>query len=135
MTKLSEIHTLRLVPEQDLKAEIEKFVQERKIRAGVILTCVGSLKQATIRLADESVTKTFNEKFEITGLSGTLSADGNHIHITLANKKGIAIGGHLKENCIIYSTAEIVIGELDNIEYIREFDKITGFRELKVSSH
>ncbi len=125
-------YAIRLKPDQDLKEELTKFSKNKKIQAGIILTCVGSLKSATLRLADENVVKTFDEKFEIVSLVGTLSPDGNHIHISLSNKNGETIGGHLKEGCIIYTTAEIVISENDEFSFSREFDKQTGFKELKI---
>jgi predicted DNA-binding protein with PD1-like motif len=127
-----EIVTLRLKPNQDLKEELNKFAKDNKIKAGVILTCVGSLKNAKIRFANERVVKAFNEKFEIVSLVGTLSENGNHIHISISNAVGETIGGHLKEGCIIYTTAEIVIGKIKNISFTRELDDETKFRELKI---
>ncbi|MBI5392061.1 DNA-binding protein, partial [Candidatus Woesearchaeota archaeon] len=62
----------RLLPGQDLKKELVSFCSEKKIAAGFILTCVGSLKRATLRLADENVVKDFEQKFEIVSLVGTL---------------------------------------------------------------
>lgn len=96
--------------------------------------CVGSLKKATLRLADENVGTTFDEKFEIVSLGGTLSPDGNHIHVSLSNNKGETIGGHLLEGCIIYTTAEIVIAECVEFSFSREYDEQTGFKELKITS-
>ncbi len=125
--------TLRLHPKQDLKEELVKFTKENNIQAGLILTCVGSLAGATLRMADEDVVKDFKEKFEIVSLVGTLSQAGVHLHISLANKDGSTIGGHLKEGCPIYTTAEIIIGELKNIKFSREFDEQTGFKELVFS--
>ena len=106
-----KIHALRLKPEMDLKQELVNFTKEKNIQAGFIVSCVGSLKEANLRLADEEIIKTFKEKFEIVSLVGTLSQDGLHLHTSLSNKEGKTIGGHLKEGCIIYTTAEIIVGE------------------------
>jgi len=54
------------------------------------------------------------------------------LHISLSDKDGKIIGGHLKKGCIIYTTAEIVIGEFDNLIFAREQDEKTGFVELVV---
>jgi len=126
---------LRLHPEQDLKEELIKFTKENNIQAGFILTCVGSLRRATLRMADETIIKDFEEKFEINSLVGTLSQDGVHIHISLSDKEGDVIGGHLKAGSIIYTTAEIIIGELENTKFLRESDKETGFKELLISKN
>ena len=125
---------IRLKPNHDLKKELASFSKEKKIRAGIILMCVGSLKKATLRLADENVGTTFDEKFEIVSLGGTLSPDGNHIHVSLSNNKGETIGGHLLEGCVIYTTAEIVIAECVEFSFSREYDEQTGFKELKITS-
>jgi uncharacterized protein len=122
----------RLKPNSDLKKELFDFSQKEDIKAGIILTCVGSLKKATLRMAGRCNPVTFDKKFEINSLVGTISQNGVHLHTSLSDKKGKSIGGHLKEGCIIYTTAEIVIGKLDNFEFDRVFDEETGFKELKI---
>ncbi|MDX9970377.1 MAG: DNA-binding protein [Candidatus Gracilibacteria bacterium] len=124
-------HSFRLKPNQDLKASIENYVIEKNIKAGVILSAVGSLKKATIRLADETV-KNFEGPFEIVSLIGTLSPDGCHLHISISDKNGLVLGGHLKENCIIHTTAEIVLAEISDKVFKREYDENTGFKELLI---
>jgi predicted DNA-binding protein with PD1-like motif len=123
---------LRLKSDRDLKQSLKDFVNANNIQAGFILTAVGSLKQAKIRFADRSESNLFQEKFEIVSLVGTLSINGIHLHISLANRDGIAIGGHLDDGCLIYTTAEIVIGENEKIIFTREIDEKTGFKELKI---
>lgn len=56
--------------------------------------------------------------------------DGLHLHISLADKKGRAIGGHLKEECLINTTAEIVIAEITEFNFERKYDQDTGYKEL-----
>lgn len=129
-----KIHAFRLLPNQDLKISLEAYAQENQINAGAVLTCVGSLKYATLRMADENVIKTFEKQFEIVSLVGTFSTDGCHLHISLSGADGNVIGGHLKEGCIIYTTAEIVISEIDNFIFTREIDENTGFKELVVKN-
>ncbi|WFD11955.1 PPC domain-containing DNA-binding protein [Tepidibacter hydrothermalis] len=125
-------YAIRMKPGQDLKEEVENFVCQNNIKSGIIMTCIGSLNCAKIRLADENIIKEYNEKFEIISLQGTLSQDGLHLHISLANDKGFCIGGHLMHGCHIYTTAEIVIGELEEFIFKREYCKDTGFKELKI---
>lgn len=125
-------HALRLCPGQDLKLELERFVQATHIQAGAVLACVGSLKSAHLRLADERATKKLEQKFEIVSLSGTLSAEGLHLHIAMADAEGKVLGGHLLEGCLVYTTAELVIGELEGLRFAREYSEETGFKELKI---
>jgi predicted DNA-binding protein with PD1-like motif len=44
------IFAIRLKPDEDLRQSLINFVQQNNIQAGFILTAVGSLKQATLRL-------------------------------------------------------------------------------------
>jgi predicted DNA-binding protein with PD1-like motif len=125
-------HTFRLHPNDDLKVEIEKFVKSHNIEAAAILTCVGSLSQAVIRLADKLEIRKFNKTFEIVSLVGTVSINGSHMHISLSDDQGLVIGGHLKEGCVIHTTAEIVIYEMLKVVFMREMDKQSGFNELIV---
>ena len=130
-----ETFAFRLKPGQDLKKELEKFVISNDVEAGYIITCVGSLEKAALRLAEEDVIKTFDERFEIVSLVGTLSKDGIHVHVSLSRfKDGSVIGGHLKEGCIIYTTAEIVIAKSEEFIFSRKLDKQTGFKELEVEN-
>jgi hypothetical protein len=46
-----KVHVIRLRPNQDLNAELDKFVREKNLKAAFIMTCVGSLTKATIRMA------------------------------------------------------------------------------------
>jgi len=130
--KKIKIYALRLRPGQDLRIELEKFTKENKISAGFIMTAVGSLKDTKIRLADQSETTSFAGKFEIVSLVGTLAPDGVHLHISLSDGTGKTIGGHLTEGCLIYTTAEIVIGVTGEIVFTRETDQETTYKELKI---
>ncbi len=130
-----KIFVLRLRLGQDLKKELVRFTKENNIQSGFIITCVGSLSRATLRMANENLVKNFEKKFEITSLVGTLSQDGVHLHISLSDETGIVIGGHVKEGCLIYSTAEIVIGELEDRKFLRKLDKETGFKELFITKN
>lgn len=127
-----KIFALRLRPGQDLRKEIERFTRARGIKAGFIITTVGSLEKATLRLADQNNASSFEGKFEIVSLVGTLSQDGVHLHISLSDSTGRTIGGHLVEGCQIYTTAEIVIGEARGIVFTRAADKLTGYKELTI---
>lgn len=127
-----KIFPIRLKPEQDLKASLKDFVEQNNIQSGFILTAVGSLKQATLRFASQDETQVFEERFEIVSLVGTLSTHGLHLHISLSDRNGKTIGGHLVDGCIIYTTAEIVVGTTEDFIFLRTVDAITGYKELEI---
>ncbi|MGB3654966.1 MAG: PPC domain-containing DNA-binding protein [Rivularia sp. (in: cyanobacteria)] len=125
---------IRLKSNADLRTSLKSFVTEKNIQAGFILTAIGSLKQATIRFADRENATVLTEKFEILSLNGTASVTGIHLHIAIANSHGKVIGGHLSDGCIIYTTAEIVIGIAEDFTFHRSLDEQTGFNELEIVS-
>ncbi len=125
-------HAFRLKPGQDLKKEIQQYVNDQHIRAGWVGTCVGSLTRYQIRLANQPEGVTDSGHFEITSLSGTVSENGSHLHININDSTGKAIGGHLMEGCIVYTTAELVLLSDDRLVFTREKDGTTPWEELQV---
>jgi uncharacterized protein len=128
-----KIHTFRLKPQQDFFDSIEEYVKQNNIQAGVILSAVGSFTHATLRLANKSTYDDYDGHFEIVSITGTVSIHGSHLHISISDEEGKTIGGHLVSGCKIYTTAEIVIAEFENVIYKRELlENDSGFEELVV---
>lgn len=127
-----KILPLRLKPSQDLRQSLKDFAQTQDIEAGFILTAIGSLKQAAIRFADREESTMLDDKFEILSLNGTVANTGVHLHIAISDRTGKTIGGHLVDGCIIYTTAEIVIGVSEEFRFLRTIDAATGYLELEI---
>ena len=124
---------------QDVRKELEHYCQLKNIQAGCIITAVGSLQKAKIRLASSVQTNTnevaelTEERFEIVSMTGTLSAkNGMHVHIAVADANGEVCGGHLLEGCEVFTTCEIVLGECKRFAFERHDDVNTGHKELVV---
>ena len=132
-TNIDTTHVIRLFPKDDLKRSIQKFVEDKKINAGWMVTCVGSLTQFAVRFANEKKATITKGYFEIINLTGTLSIKGSHLHISIADNTGQMTGGHLMEGCIIYTTAEIVLTESAQFIFSRKTDSSTGWKELSVA--
>jgi uncharacterized protein len=128
----TQAYAFRLKPGQDLRTELEKFVQEKKITAGWIGTCVGSLTNYNIRFANQPTGATGVGHFEIVSLVGTLSTSGSHMHISISDSTGKTIGGHLLQGCTVYTTAEIVLQSSNSFIFKREKDGTTPWEELQV---
>lgn len=128
--------SFRLKPGEYLKEEIERRAKEHGVKAGVLLSIVGGLENAVLRMAgseaDHQIIKEWNEPFEIVSGTGTISKDGCHMHVALSDQKGHVIGGHLKDGCRVKYTAEIVIGVFDDVSYKRVYDADTGYEELEI---
>lgn len=52
-----QVYPVRFLPNDDLKECLHKFVEDANLKAPFILTCCGSLKKATIRLANAEINK------------------------------------------------------------------------------
>lgn len=126
----------RLTPGTDLKAELQRVTTAQGLRAGCILTGVGSLARARLRMpgsaGEAEAFAEFKEPMEIVSLAGTLGPDGMHVHIALSRRDGACVGGHLVTGCVVHTTAEIVVGELTDVEFRRPTDPATGYGELSV---
>ncbi len=125
-------YAFRLHPGDDLRDSLEALVHQKQWEAACILTCVGSLTQATLRFANQNKYNTLQGHFEIVSLTGTLSLNGSHYHISISDPTGRTTGGHLVSGCLIYTTAEIVIGILPHYRFTRPVDPQTTYDELLV---
>lgn len=125
----------RLKPGEDLRAGIEKIVREKDIRAGWVATCSGSLTDYAIRFANQPDAAAGSGHFEIVSLTGTVSVNGSHLHLSISDSTGRTIGGHLTAGCKVYTTAEIVLMYTDKYTFTREKDGSTPWEELQVRTN
>jgi predicted DNA-binding protein with PD1-like motif len=130
------MHALRLTEGELLKEAIESFVRQQKITAGTVISAVGSLSRAHIRMAgaqpDAQDIRTYSGSFEIVSLIGNVGPDRTHLHVSISDADGHVIGGHLKEGCVVHTTVELVIAADDDMHFTEAVDSTTGFGELKI---
>jgi predicted DNA-binding protein with PD1-like motif len=127
------IHIFRLRPGDDLLDSIRAFVHARHLQSAVILSAVGSLTDTSIRYANQPGSAHKTGHFEIVSITGTVEDGGEHLHLSVSDEKGVTTGGHLLAGCKIYTTAEIVLGEVRGVHFARETDKLgSGWDELKI---
>lgn len=127
-------YAVRLRRGTDLLAAIKDFCTEHAIGAGVVLSGVGCVTKARIRDASGVNIVAVDEPMEIVSLMGTVSEKRCHLHVSFAKEDLSVIGGHLVEGCLINTTCELVIGELEDCVYEVEFDEETGYDELIVKA-
>ena len=126
------MHIFRLTKGADLKKSIVEYCENNNIKAGVISACVGCCYEVNFRLAGGKDFFRNVDDYEIVSVTGTISEDGVHIHVSFSDKDGNVIGGHLSDGCFVNTTAEVAITEIDNYKLTREFDDATGYKELVV---
>ena len=123
---------IRLAPGTDLRLALEQVLQEQKEQAGWVLSGIGSLSVAPLRLAGEQELSLLEGDLEILTLTGTLSPDGAHLHISVADSQGRVSGGHLAVGAKVRTTAEVLVALLPSWSFSRELDPDTSSRELMI---
>ena len=135
--RLGRVVVLRLKPGMDLLDGLQAACERYQIHNGVILSAIGSL--SCVRYCDvEALPEKkcgygygrvleLNDTIELTGASGVVCSDaeGNinlHVHICLSDKNGRAYGGHLVQGTKVLMTADIVLGEVEGVSMLREYD-------------
>ena len=121
----------RLVPNQDIKKALNSFLDENCLSSAAIISAVGSVREYVLRVSDGTSVIQGVENREIVSLSGVLTKDGIHVHLSLSGLDGSVIGGHLMEGCLVHTTLELVFLALED-DLTREYDQNTGYRELVV---
>jgi predicted DNA-binding protein with PD1-like motif len=124
---------LRLPPGADLRRALEAWMGEQPEQAGCVISAIGSLSLAQLRFAGAIEATAIHGDLEILSLSGTLSTDGAHLHVAVADSRGAVIGGHLCAGSLVRTTAELVIGLLPDWRFSRELDPATGYPELRIT--
>lgn len=129
---------LRLTPGQDLRAALQAAAAEHAEHAGhagagaFVLAGIGSLSIVQLRLAGAGGLTAYRGDIEILTLAGTLTPDGPHLHMSIADADGRVFGGHVGAGCIVRTTAEVLLALLPEHRLGRETDPLSGYSELVV---
>jgi len=130
-----KIHVFRVKPGQELLNEIARYCHECEIFAGIVIGIIGSVKNAQLNflkaLPGKYDSADYRGPLEIVCAQGSIALKDDtpiiHIHIQLSGQSTCP-GGHLAK-AIVFSTAEVTIGELD-YQLRRQADSYTGLNEL-----
>jgi predicted DNA-binding protein with PD1-like motif len=123
---------LRIAPGIDLRAALESLLAEHGVQAGYVVQGMGSLCTAMIRFAGADGLAEMRGDLELLSLAGSLSTDGVHLHLSVADAQGRVTGGHMGPGCIVRTTAEVLVALLPGHRFSREMDEATGFKELAI---
>ncbi len=116
----------------DLLEEMTALCIKENITLGRI-EGIGAVQKARVGYYNQEAREyqymEFNSHLEITNLMGNVSIKDNkpfvHAHITLADEKGNAFGGHLAQGTVIFA-CEIIVHACEGAELIRSYDDVTG---------
>lgn len=125
------VHVLRLSPGEDVRPTLRAWVERRGLKAAAITSSVGSLTQAHLRYAGRADGIVTTGDLEVLCLSGTLSVDGMHLHLSAADRDGRTFGGHLLDGCLVRTTLELTVQEIIGVRMARAHDPASGYDELE----
>ncbi len=123
---------LRLNPDDDLRGALETAAQIHGLSAAFVISGIGSLRVAALRLAGAPDATVLQGDLEILTFAGTLSADGAHLHMSVADAAGRVTGGHVLRGCVVRTTAEVLLADLPDWRFARAPDAATGYAELVI---
>jgi predicted DNA-binding protein with PD1-like motif len=133
----SSILFTRLPPGADVIEALEQVLNEAGIRAGTIVSCIGSLRSASFHIAvpaDNPIGASYSEPIgvngplELLGGQGTVGPDEKgdifiHLHAVFSDGKGNLRGGHLvKGGNPVLITCEITMACLEGMHIQRKYD-------------
>jgi predicted DNA-binding protein with PD1-like motif len=123
---------LRLSPGDDLRRALEQAARDSLGDAAFVVAGIGSLSTVSLRFAGAEQATLMHGLFEIISLSGSLSGDGAHLHMSVASATGQVYGGHVGPGNVVRTTAEVLLVALSGWQFSREPDPVTGYNELRI---
>jgi predicted DNA-binding protein with PD1-like motif len=126
-------HPLRLPPGVDLRETHEVMAQDDPQLSGFVVCGIGSLESLVIRFADQDEAVVLAGPQEVITLTGSLTRDGAHLHLVVADVTGRTLGGHLCHGSRVRTTMEIMLLCPEGWQLGRERDAATGHLELTIS--
>jgi len=145
--KFGKILPILVTPGKDLISSIKKACSDNGIRAGTILTAVGTLQKSTITNPPTdkaetgtvfSLPKVIPGPLQILSLVGVICEKDSgelhvHLHGSFVDKYGKLHGGHLEEGeSPALIRTEAIIGEIADIRMLESFDDVSGETELSI---
>lgn len=123
------IVVLRFKYQTDLLAGMEKMVKQEKIRNGVILSAVGSVRGYQLHQVSNRTLPSHDifetnptEPADLVSMNGYVIEGKLHPHMTLATPDKV-IAGHLEPGTQVFTFAIVTIGVMNDVDFRRLDDK------------
>ena len=119
-------------PGEMLLESINEVIRTNKIRDGVIISGIGTLKRChmhyvnTTSFPAENCFYVVEEPLEIGSVSGIIADYEAHLHITVGCRDKRTYAGHLEEGCEVLYLAEILVMKLMDMQLERRIDPRYG---------
>lgn len=122
---------------EDFHEVIEQVARERDIRAGAILSGIGTFDKARIHHITHTEFPAADKLVEVEGpvelcsVSGIIADHKPHMHCTMALRGGELLAGHLEPGCRVLYLAEVVIAKFAGRDLVRDRHPKLGTPRLR----
>ncbi len=106
-----ETLALHLDPGSDVRQSLEALARQEGGQ-GYVLSVVGNLSQAVFQCPGKAEPTRLRGELEIITLSGTLSPEGVHLHLSFSDGDCRVWGGHLEPGTLVLKGADLLVGFL-----------------------
>jgi predicted DNA-binding protein with PD1-like motif len=124
-SRIEDVIRIRMDRDDLLLETILDTIKKHNIQDGAVLSAAGTLQVCTFH-AVKSLAAKPEQKFttkqgplEILNINGIIAAGEPHLHMTLGDTSGAAIGGHLEMGCKVLYRAEITIAKFAGTKVAR----------------
>jgi len=122
----------RLFEDEDLLEAISDAAKQTGTKAGFFVL-IGTLKKAKLGFYQDGKYEPIHidEPVEIVSCMGNISLKDEkelvvHAHLSVSNRKGEVLGGHLLPGCVVAATAELTLLESTGVKLQRKLDEKTN---------
>lgn len=116
-----------IAPNEDIVESLKQLVKEQEIKSGYLVG-IGAVKSARVahyRVSDKKYTeRAIKKSLEVTNITGIITMDKVHVHITAGNQLFRGYGGHLVR-AVVAAACEIIVVATEE-EIGRKFSEEIG---------
>lgn len=133
-SKHKDSYLIRLMPGEELVETLQKFCHDQKVEGGFIsgLGAAKEIEFSHFNIQTKQYTTFTKHDVEITNLTGNISVEKLHLHVTLGDHTGQAFAGHLMR-CVADPTVEIMITLFSKTHRLQ--DDYSGLMLLDLDRH
>lgn len=134
-----KLYYLHLKKDEDVLLEVRRFIEEKQIKNGVVVSGIGTLSScswhgvvtAQLPARDEFYVLD-KEPMELAALTGVIADGEPHLHMCVLSygTSKQMICGHIEPGCKVLCLAEIAIMETNEISMCRRTDE-DGINQLQ----
>jgi hypothetical protein len=132
----SEVVVIALEPGEMLLESIRRAIQDRRIRNGVVVSGIGTLKTCRMHYIEHTDFPP-NDRFfaiarplELVSVSGLIADGEPHLHVVVSCGDAEVWAGHLEDGSEVAYLAEIALLRFDDLAMARRLDPARNIRLL-----